>query len=90
MTNSAFVVLASQLIEATGTREDVDACEWKVCTGKDAREDADYWFGRFSRFYSFVNVRRCSRNPVAFSQPSGPEAVGYPLPADIHTAGGGR
>ena len=84
-----FVVLASQLIEATGTREDVDACEWKVCTGKDARESADYWFARFCETYAFVNVRHCSERPVMFSQPSGPKAVVYPIPAGIHEAGGG-
>ena len=90
MTNSAFVVLASQLIEATGTREDVDACEWRVCWGKDARSEADRWFVRFCETYALVNVRRCGSEPVMLSQPSGPKAVAYPLPADIHTAGGGR
>ena len=85
----AFVVLAHQLLEPTGTRADVDACEWKVCTGKDARQSADFWFSRFCETYAFVNVRYCSERPVTFAQPSGPKAVGYPIPADIHEAGGG-
>ena len=78
-----FVVLARELREFTGTREDVDAIAWKVC---HSREAADNWFFEFSQVYSFVHVRECGRE-LTLSQPSGPDVVG-PLPVDRFEAGG--
>ena len=78
-----FVVLARELREVTGTREDVDAIAWEIC---HSREAADHWFSKWSEVYSFVNVRECGRE-LTLSQPSGPGVV-EPLPVDRFEAGG--